>query len=67
MKVKVLSKFRNKFSKRVHLKGEEIEVSEDRFKEVNGAGHGKLLEKVEEKENKDKKEDNKKKQDKKKK
>lgn len=48
MKAKVLMKFRNKYSKKVHLKGEEIEISEERFKEVNEAGHGKLLEKIEE-------------------
>lgn len=46
MKVKVLRKFKNKYSKNIHEVGEILDISEKRFKEINSTKHGVLVEKI---------------------
>lgn len=48
LKAKVLTTIKNKYSKALHKKGDVIEVSEKRYKEINGTKHGQLVEKVKE-------------------
>jgi len=48
IKVKVVKKFVNKYSKSLHKKGDLLDISESRFEEINSAGHGKLVKKIEE-------------------
>ncbi len=49
MKVKVLRTFRNKYSKKIHKKGDTIDISKKRFEEINSAASGVLVEKIEDK------------------
>lgn len=46
MKVKVLKDFIDKDSKKNQKVGEVIEISQDRFKEINGSSHGIMVEPV---------------------
>ena len=46
--VRVLRTFRNKYSKSLHHKGDLLSISRKRMEEINAAGHGKLVEPVEE-------------------
>lgn len=48
MKVKVLRKFRDKYTKQVYDKGQIIEVSNERYEEINSTAHGILVEKLDE-------------------
>jgi vacuolar-type H+-ATPase subunit F/Vma7 len=43
MRVKVIKPFRDKHTKVVYVKGEEIEVTDDRFKEINSTKVGELV------------------------
>lgn len=54
MKVRVVKKFRDKYTKELYKKGQIIEVSNERYEEINSTAHGILVEKIEEKK-KDKK------------
>ena len=46
--VKALRTFRNKYSKSLHLKGDVLSISRMRMEEINSAGHGELVELVDE-------------------
>jgi len=46
--VRVLRTFRNKYSKSLHKKGDLLSVSYKRMEEINSAGHGELVELVDE-------------------
>jgi len=46
--VRVLRTFRNKYSKSLHRKGDLLSISRKRMEEINAAGHGKLVEPVDE-------------------
>jgi hypothetical protein len=43
MKVKVIKPFRDKHTKVVYKTGQEIEVTDDRFKEINSTKAGELV------------------------
>lgn len=46
--VRVLRTFRNKYSKSLHRKGDLLSISRKRMEEINSAGHGALVELVDE-------------------
>lgn len=46
--VRVLRTFRNKYSKSLHRKGDLLSISRNRMEEINSAGHGVLVELVDE-------------------
>ena len=46
--VRVLRTFRNKYSKSLHHKGDLLSISRKRMEEINSAGHGELVELVDE-------------------
>ena len=46
MKVKVLRKFRDKYTKQVYDKGQIIEVTNERYEEINSTTHGILVEPI---------------------
>ena len=48
MKVKVLRNFRDKYTKKLYKKGQIIDVTNERYEEINSTAHGILVEKVEE-------------------
>jgi len=48
MKVKVLRRFRDKYTKQVYEKGQIIEVSHERYEEINSTAYGVLVEKLDE-------------------
>lgn len=48
MNVKVLRKFRDKYTKEVYEKGDIIEVTNERYEEINSTAHGVLVEKIQE-------------------
>ena len=48
MKVKVLRSFRDKYTKQVYDKGQIIEVTNERYEEINSTTHGILVEKLDE-------------------
>ena len=50
VKVRVLRTFRNKYSKSLHRAGDLLIISPKRMEEINTAGHGKLVELVEDEE-----------------
>ena len=52
MKVKVIEIFRDKYTKKVYTLNDKIEITEERFKEINQKH--KYVEKIVEKENKEK-------------
>jgi len=47
MKVKVIKDFRDKYTKKLHKTGEELEITKERYEEINSTAHGILVEKVE--------------------
>ena len=46
MKVKVLRRFKDKYTKQVYDKGRIIEVSNERYEEINSTAHGILVEPI---------------------
>ena len=46
MKVKVLRKFRDKYTKQIYDKGQIIEVSNERYEEINSTAHGILVQAI---------------------
>ena len=48
MKVKVLKKFRDKYTKELYTKGQIIDVTNERYEEINSTAHGVLVEKIQE-------------------
>ncbi len=56
MRVKVLKSFKDKYTKERHQEGVELEVSKERFEEINSAPFGVLVEEIteEQKESSDK-------------
>jgi hypothetical protein len=52
MKVKVVKKFRDKYTKKIHEVGEEIEVTKERYEEINSTAHGILVKEIPEKKTK---------------
>lgn len=48
MKVKVVRQFIDRHSKTLHRKGDEIEVTAERFEEINSTSRGLIVEKIEE-------------------
>lgn len=48
MRVKILRKFRDKYTKEVYEKGDIIEVTNERYEEINSTAHGILVEKLDE-------------------
>jgi len=48
LNVKVLRKFRDKYTKEVYEKGDIIEVTNERYEEINSTAHGVLVEKIQE-------------------
>lgn len=48
MNVKVLRKFRDKYTKEVYEKGDIIEVTNERYEEINSTAHGVLVKAIEE-------------------
>jgi len=44
VRVRVLRTFYNKYSKSLHNAGTYLFITKRRLKEINGAGHGKLVE-----------------------
>jgi len=46
MKVKVTKPFRDKYTKIVYPKGQEIEISNERYDEINSTAHGVLVEEI---------------------
>lgn len=46
MVVKVLRQFRDKYTKEIYRKGQKIEVSDERYEEINSTNHGALVEQV---------------------
>lgn len=49
MKVKVVNRFINKYSKKIHEVGEILDISEKRFEEINSTSFGVLVEEIKEK------------------
>ena len=49
MKVKVLKRFRNKYSKKIHEKGDVLDITKKRFEEINSTSFGVLIEEIKEK------------------
>lgn len=52
MKVRVIKPFRDKYTKVVYAKGQEIDVTEERFEEINSAALGPFVKSVGESEKK---------------
>lgn len=48
MKVRVLRRFRDKYTKKLYKKGRIIEVTNERYEEINSTAHGILVEKLDE-------------------
>jgi hypothetical protein len=48
LRVKILRKFRDKYTKEVYEKGDIIEVTNERYEEINSTAHGILVEKLDE-------------------
>lgn len=46
MIVKVLRQFRDKYTKEIYQKGQKIEVSDERYEEINSTNHGALVEQI---------------------
>lgn len=46
MKVKVIKPFSDKYTKVIYQKGQEIEVSDERYDEINSTAHGVLVEEI---------------------
>ena len=48
MRVKVLKRFKDKYTKKIYEIGEIIEVTNERYEEINSTAHGVLVEKIQE-------------------
>lgn len=48
MKVRVLRRFSDKYTKKIYGIGEIIEVTNERYEEINSTAHGILVEKLDE-------------------
>lgn len=48
MKVKVVRKFRDKHTNLLHEIDETLEITKERFKEINSTAHGTLVEEIKE-------------------
>lgn len=48
MRVKVLKRFKDKYTKKIYEIGEIIEVTNERYEEINSTAHGILVEKLDE-------------------
>jgi len=48
MKVKVLRKFRDKYTKYLYKAGEILELTKERYEEINSTAHGVLVKAIEE-------------------
>jgi len=48
MKVKVLRKFRDKYTKEIYETGQIIDITHERYEEINSTAHGVLVEKIQE-------------------
>ena len=48
MKVKVVRGFRDKYTKKLYKKDQIIEVTNERYEEINSTAHGILVEKLDE-------------------
>lgn len=46
MKVRVIKPFRDKYTKVVYMNGQEIEVTKERFKEINSAASGPFVQAI---------------------
>ncbi len=46
MKVKVVRRFRDKYTKKLYKKGQIIEVTNERYEEINSTAHGILVEPI---------------------
>jgi len=49
MKVKVLRKFRDKYTKEIYETGQIIDITHERYEEINSTAHGVLVQSVEKK------------------
>jgi hypothetical protein len=49
MKVKVVSKYRDKHTKALHSPGETLEMTNERYKEINSTSHGTFVKEIVEK------------------
>ena len=54
MKVKVIKDFRDKYTKKLHKTGEELEITKERYEEINSTAHGILVKEIHEKKKKSK-------------
>lgn len=48
MKVKVIKKFRDKYTNLLHEIGQDIEITKERFEEINSTAHGVFVEEIKE-------------------
>lgn len=48
MKAKVLRKFRDKYTKEIYETGQIIDITHERYEEINSTAHGILVEKLDE-------------------
>lgn len=48
MKVKVLKKFRDKYTKNLHKAGQEIEITNERVEEINSTSYGVFVKEIKE-------------------
>lgn len=46
MKVRVLRRFRDKYTKQIYDKGQIIEVTNERYEEINSTAHGILVQAI---------------------
>jgi len=49
MKAKVLRKFRDKYTKEIYETGQIIDITHERYEEINSTAHGVLVQSVEKK------------------
>lgn len=47
MKAKVIRRFKNKYSKKVHEEGEILDISDKRLEEINSTSYGVFVEEIE--------------------
>ncbi|HHY42565.1 MAG TPA: hypothetical protein GX514_06935 [Thermoanaerobacterales bacterium] len=52
MRVKVVRNFRDKYTKKLYKVGEELEVTKERYEEINSTAHGILVKEMPEKKRK---------------
>ena len=46
MKVKVVRNFRDKYTKKLYKAGEELEITQERYEEINSTVHGILVKEI---------------------